>query len=98
MKQDEGIPLWSSVTHPLAIALEVAVGGHDRRLSRVVTIAHHSYKVCCDCASTLHDWLEKVSIRGRRRLLSALKRLQSRPRRFLRPAARSFLDRRSRSC
>lgn len=90
MEQEERIPLWDSVTHPLANALEVAFGCHHRRLSRVFTIDHHSYKVCCDCGATFNYSLEKMSIHRRRRLLAALKRLQSRPRRLFRRAARSF--------
>jgi hypothetical protein len=84
----EGIPLWDSVTHPLANALEIAFGCHHRRLSRVFTIDHHSYKVCCDCGATFNYSLDKMSIHRRRRLLSALRRLQPKPRRFLRRAGR----------
>lgn len=90
MEQEERIPLWDTVTHPLANALDVAFGCHHRRLSRVFTIRNHSYKVCCDCGATFNYSLEKMSIHRRRRLLSALRRLQSRPRRFLRRAARSL--------
>ncbi len=89
MRQSEDVPLWDTVTHPLASALEFAFGCHHRRLSRVFTIDHHSYKVCCDCGATFNYSLEKMSIRRRRRLLSALKRLQSQPRRLLRRATRS---------
>jgi hypothetical protein len=96
MKQDEGIPLWDTVTHPmanaLATALEVAFGCHPRRLSRVFTIDHHSYKVCCDCGATGNDWLEKMAIRRRLRLLSARKRLQSGPGRFLLAGCPQFLE------
>lgn len=90
MKQEEGIPLWNTVTHSLANALEFAFGCRHRRLSRVFTIDHHSYKVCCDCGATFNYSLETMSIRRRRRLHLALKRLQSRPLRFLRWATRSF--------
>lgn len=86
--RSDGIPLWDSVTHPLANALEIAFGCHHRRLSRVFTIDHHSYKVCCDCGATFNYSLDKMSIHRRRRLLSALRRLQSKPRRFLRRATR----------
>ena len=86
--RSEGIPLWDSVTHPLANALEIAFGCHHRRLSRVFTIDHHSYKVCCDCGATFNYSLDRMSIHRRRRLLSALRRLQSKPRRFLRRATR----------
>jgi len=90
MEQEERIPLWDTVTHPLANVLEVAFGCHHRRLSRVFTIHHHSYKVCCDCGATFNYSLEKMSIHRRQRLLSALRRLQSRPRRLLRRAARNL--------
>jgi hypothetical protein len=86
--RSDGIPLWDSVTHPLANALEIAFGCHHRRLSRVFTIDHHSYKVCCDCGATFNYSLDRMSIHRRRRLLSALRRLQSKPRRFLRRATR----------
>jgi hypothetical protein len=86
--RSDGVPLWDSVTHPLANALEIAFGCHHRRLSRVFTIDHHSYKVCCDCGATFNYSLDKMSIHRRRRLLSALRRLQSKPRRFLRRATR----------
>ena len=88
--ESEGIPLWDTVTHPLANVLEIAFGCHHRRLSRVFTIDHHSYKVCCDCGATFNYSLEKMLIHRRRRLLSALRRLQSRPRRLFRRATRSF--------
>jgi hypothetical protein len=90
MKQEEGVPLWDTVTHALANALDVVFGCHHRRLSRVFTIDHHSYKVCRDCGATFNYSLDRMSIHRRRRILSALKRLQSRPRRLLRRAARSF--------
>ena len=86
--RSEEIPLWDSVTHPLANALEIAFGCHHRRLSRVFTIDDHSYKVCCDCGATFNYSLGKMSIHRRRRLLSALRRLQSKPRRILRRATR----------
>lgn len=76
----QSIPLWDSVTHPIANALEFAFGCHHRKLSRVFTIEGHSYKVCCDCGATFNYSLETMSIRHRRRLLSALRRLQRRRR------------------
>ena len=88
MSAPEGIPLWDTVTHPLANALEFAFGCHHRKLSRVFTIEGHSYKVCCDCGATFNYSLETMSITHRRRLLSALRRLQRR-RRALRHAARA---------
>lgn len=84
----EAIPLWDTVTHPLANALEFAFGCHHRKLSRVFTIEGHSYKVCCDCGATFNYSLETMSITHRRRLLSALRRLQRR-KRALRHAARA---------
>jgi hypothetical protein len=90
MSAPEGIPLWDTVTHPLANALEVAFGCHHRKLSRVFTIHGHSYKVCCDCGATFNYSLENMSMR-RRTLLSALRRLQVRPRRILRRTSRAIL-------
>ena len=88
MSAPEGIPLWDTVTHPLANALEFAFGCHHRKLSRVFTIEGHSYKVCCDCGARFTYSLETMSITHRGRLLSALRRLQRR-RRMLRRAARA---------
>lgn len=76
----EGIPLWDTVTHPLANVLEFAFGCHHRKLSRVFTIKGHSYKVCCECGATFNYSLQTMSIRHRWRLLSALNRLQRRRR------------------
>jgi len=73
----EGIPLWDSVTHPLANALEFAFGCHHTKLSRVFTIEGHSYKVCCDCGATFDYSLRTMSITPHRRLLAALKRLRA---------------------
>ncbi|HLZ42649.1 MAG TPA: hypothetical protein VKQ11_16900 [Candidatus Sulfotelmatobacter sp.] len=88
MSAPEGIPLWDTVTHPLADALEFAFGCHHRKLSRVFTMEGHSYKVCCDCGATFNYSLETMSITHRRRFLSALRRLHRR-RRALRQAARA---------
>lgn len=73
MSGAEGIPLWDSVTHPFASALDLAFGCRHRKLSRVFTIRGHSYKVCCDCGATFNYSLEHMSMRGRRRLLKALR-------------------------
>lgn len=88
MSAPEGIPLWDTVTHPLANALEFAFGCHHRKLSRVFTIEGHSYKVCCDCGATFNYSLDTMSITHRRRFFSALRRLQRR-RRALRQAGRA---------
>src|SRR6266702_8570360 len=77
MSGTEGIPLWDSVTHPLAIALEFAFGCHHTKLSRVFTIDGHRYKVCCDCGATFDYSLRTMSITHHRRLLAALKRLRA---------------------
>jgi len=92
----EEVPLWDRVTHPLASALEFAFGCHHSRLSRVFTINGHSYRVCCDCSAKLRYSLETMSIQRRRRLPSALRRLQigRRGRRLLRrnpPGLRNLL-------
>ena len=73
MSAPEGIPLWDSVTHPFASALEFAFGCHHTKLSRVFTIKGHSYKVCCDCGATFNYSLENMSMRRRRRLLATLR-------------------------
>lgn len=77
MSAPEGIPLWDSVTHPLANALEFAFGCHHTKLSRVFTINGHSYKVCCDCGATFNYSLENMSMRRRRKLLAALRGLHA---------------------
>ena len=82
---EEEIPLWESVTEPLASVLDIAFGCHHRRLSRVFTIDGHTYKVCCDCGATFRYSLESMSITRRRRLFPALSRLRVQGRRrFLR--------------
>jgi hypothetical protein len=90
MRQLEDVPMWESVTQPFANFLDFAFGCHHRKLSRVFTIDKHTYKVCCDCGATFNYSLETMSVHHRRRLLSALRRLQSRPRRLLRRAARGL--------
>jgi hypothetical protein len=85
---DEEVPLWNTVTAPLAHVLEFAFGCRHRRLSRVFTIDNHTYRVCCDCGARFNYSLETMSIR-RRRLLSALRRIQMRPSRLLRRAMRA---------
>jgi len=89
MRASEEVPLWDSVAHPLANALEFAFGCHHRKLSRVFTSNGHSYKVCCECGATFRYSLETMSIQQRRRLPAALRRLQigRRGRRLLRRAA-----------
>ena len=86
----DGVPLWDSVTHPLANALEIAFGCHHTKLSRVFTIEGHSYKVCCDCGASFRYSLETMSIVHRRRLFPALRRLRARRRhgKLLRQAGR----------
>jgi len=81
MISSEEVPLWDSVTHPLANALEFAFGCHHTKLSRVFTIEGHSYKVCCDCGATFRYSLDRMSIVHRRRLFPALRRLRARQRR-----------------
>ena len=90
MRSSEEVPLWDSVTHPLADALEIAFGCHHTKLSRVFTIDGRSYKVCCECGGTFRYSLETMSIQRRHRLPSVLRRLQMgrRGRRLLRRPAR----------
>ncbi|HUA17056.1 MAG TPA: hypothetical protein VMG31_17305 [Verrucomicrobiae bacterium] len=76
MKAVEDVPLWDSVTSPLAQALEMAFGCHHWKLSRVFTIDGRSYKVCCDCGARFRYSLRTMSIvRPRPRLLRALRHL-----------------------
>jgi hypothetical protein len=89
MSAPERVPLWDSMTHPLANALELAFGCHHRKLSRVFTIHGHSYKVCCDCGATFNYSLETMSMRHRRRLLSALRRLGAGRRKIMRRVGRA---------
>jgi hypothetical protein len=87
MEAIERAPLWDSVTHPLANALEVCFGCHHSKLSRVFTIEGHTYKVCCDCGARFRYSLETMSIvRPAYRLFPSLRRLKARRRRksFLR--------------
>jgi uncharacterized membrane protein len=80
--EDEGIPLWDVLTHPLANVLEFAFGCHHRKLSRVFTMNGHSYKVCCNCGATFNYSLTTMSITRHRKLLAALLRLRAQRRRL----------------
>jgi hypothetical protein len=86
MQSKDGIPLWDSVTHPLANALDLAFGCHHRKLSRVFTIDGRTYKVCCDCGARFRYSLETMSIVNHQRRFPSLRRLRARQRRkkFLR--------------
>ena len=75
----ERIPLWDSVTHPLANVLEFAFGCHHRKLSRVFTIDGHSYKVCCELRRALRIFAgDHVDPLSPQRCSAALRRLQAR--------------------
>ena len=89
MMASERIPLWDSVTHPLASVLEFAFGCHHTKLSRVFTIDGHSYKVCCSCGAHFEYSLETMSIRSRRKMFPALRRLRTRRLYSRRKAAQS---------
>jgi len=80
MAPSERTPLWESVTHPFANALEFAFGCHHAKLSRVFTVEGRSYKVCCDCGATFDYSLRTMSIMPHRKFFSALKRLRARRR------------------
>jgi hypothetical protein len=80
MEPSERTPLWNSVTHPFANALEFAFGCHHTKLSRVFTIEGHSYKVCCECGAKFDYSLRNMSMMPHRKFLSALKRLRARRR------------------
>ena len=89
----EGIPLWETVTHPFATALDFAFGCHHGKLSRVFTIEGRSYKVCCECGEHFHYSLETMSITSHTKFFPALRRLRAgriyRRRKFLRRPSRS---------
>jgi hypothetical protein len=94
MQATERIPLWESVTHPLANALEHAFGCHHGKLSRVFTLEGKTYKVCCDCGARFRYSLETMSIvHQHHRLFPSLRRLKARRRRktFLRQQEMRFL-------
>jgi hypothetical protein len=79
MNAVEDVPLWDSVTNPLAQALEMAFGCHHGKLSRVFTIEGCSYKVCCECGARFRYSLRTMSIvRPRPRFLRALRHLRFR--------------------
>lgn len=86
MESTEAIPLWDSVTQPIANALEFAFGCRHRKLSRVFTIDGRSYKVCCDCGARFFYSLETMSIVAHHKRFPSLRRLRARQRRksFLR--------------
>lgn len=69
--------LWKRVTHPLANALEFALGCHHGNLSRVFTLRGRSYKVCCDCGATFDYSLRTMSIVHRHRTLPGFRRLRA---------------------
>jgi hypothetical protein len=89
----EKIPLWETVTHPFASALDLAFGCRHTKLSRVFTIAGHSYKVCCGCGAHFEYSLRTMSITTHHKLFPSLRRLRAgriyRRRKFLRRSARS---------
>lgn len=89
MRASERIPLWDSVTHPLASALEFAFGCHHTKLSRVFTIDGHTYKVCCGCGAHFEYSLQTMSIRPRQKMFPALRRLRARRLYSRRKAAQS---------
>jgi hypothetical protein len=78
MQSAEQIPLWDSVTHPFANALEFAFGCHHRTLSRVFTIDGRTYKVCCGCGERFPYSLRTMSIvTPHRRFFPLLRRLRA---------------------
>jgi len=87
MQSLEEIPLWNSVTQPIANVLEYAFGCRHRKLSRVFTIEGRSYKVCCDCGARFRYSLDTMSIVIPHKRFPSLRRLRARQRR------RSFLQR-----
>ena len=88
----EQIPLWETVTQPLADALDFAFGCHHTKLSRVFTLEGRSYKVCCGCGARFDYSLRTMSITTHHKLFPALRRLRAGRiyrRRKLRGAGRS---------
>jgi hypothetical protein len=89
----DDVPLWATVTHPFANALEFAFGCHHTKLSRVFTIEGHSYKVCCGCGAHFEYSLETMSIMTHHKPFHPLRTLRARRiyrrRKFLRRTARS---------
>lgn len=81
MSAPEDVPLWDSVMHPFANALDFAFGCHHRKLSRVFTMEGHTYKVCCSCGRRFDYSLHTMTIRHRRTLFSALTHLRAQKRR-----------------
>ena len=81
MASSERTPLWESVTHPFANALEFAFGCHHAKQSRVFTIEGRSYKVCYDCGAKFDYSLRTMSIMPHVTFFSALRRLRARRRR-----------------
>jgi len=77
----ERVPLWDTVTHPFANALDFAFGCHHPRLSRVFTIDGHTYKVCCDCGAHFSYSLRTMSVVRRHRRFPGVRRLRARSRR-----------------
>ena len=64
MEPSEEIPLWNSLTHPLAKALKFFFGCRHKKLSRVFTINNDSDRVGCDCGATFNYSWETMSIPG----------------------------------
>lgn len=91
MRAVEEVPKWDRFVHPLASALNFAFGCHHRNLSRVFTIEHKSYKVCCDCGAHFDYSLQKMSIvrRHSRRALRLLRMRHIHRGRFFHAAGRS---------
>jgi len=69
LSEEEEIPLWNTVTDPVANVLEKAFGCRHRKLSRVFTINNQTYRVCCECGARFNYSLETMSSPHRRRLL-----------------------------
>jgi hypothetical protein len=80
MEPSERAPLWDSVTHPFANALEFAFGCHHAKLRGVFTIEGRNYKVCCDCGAKFDYSLRTMSIMPPGTFLTALRRLRARRR------------------
>ena len=92
MASDE-VPLWDTITHPFASALEFAFGCHHTKLSRVFTIEGRSYKVCCGCGAHFAYSLQTMSITTHRKPFRLLRGLRAsriyRRRKFLPRVPRS---------
>lgn len=81
MTSSDDVPLWDSVMHPFANALDLAFGCRHGQMSRVFTIDGRSYQVCCACGERFnYSWETMSIVRRRRRFMPVLRTLRARRR------------------